>query len=65
MFDFELSQKPIIINGRDYFYAVDEKELVEYIKQSVDSSRSFHFRFWDSKPTDEERQALAGPLYGD
>lgn len=54
----DFTQKPVIINGWDSFYNISEQELNDGIVNSLDDEFTVRkFRFWSSKPTDEQREA--------
>ena len=55
----DFTQKPMIINGWDSFYNISEQELNDGIVNSFDDEFTVRkFRFWSSKPTDEQRGAV-------
>lgn len=55
----DFTQKPVIINGWDSFYNISEQELNDGIVNSLDDEFTVRkFRFWSSKPTDEQRKAV-------
>ena len=55
----DFTQKPVIINGWDSFYNISEQELNDDIVNSFyDEFTVRKFRFWSSKPTDEQRKAV-------
>ena len=56
MFDIDLTQKPTMTNARDEFYNNWENDVREHITNCFGTSwRDKRYRWWDSKPTDEER----------
>ena len=57
MFDIGFTQ-PIMINGNNYFCNNWESEVEESIAQMfAEKWRDKRFRWWDSKPANEERDS--------
>lgn len=55
MFDIGFTQQSMIINGNNYFCNNWENEVKEAVKEMfAEKWRDKRYRWWDSKPTDEE-----------
>lgn len=57
MFDIGFTQKPVMINGWDNFYNLEES----YVKEHITSGfwigwHDKRYRWWDSKPDDKIRK---------
>lgn len=56
----DFTQKPVIINGWDSLYNISEQELNDDIVNSFSDEFTVRkFRFWNARPTDEQREAVS------
>lgn len=55
--DIDASYDTVLVNARDQYYLSDSKYLEEQVRESMDSDvADKKFRFWSSKPSDEQRK---------
>lgn len=49
----------VLVNFRDQYYLIDSKCLEEQVRESMHPDvKAAKFRFWSSKPTDEQRKTV-------